>query len=161
MPRPRIKTRRTRAPRRGTNRRLRSYETHGRHRSSKTNPKKYNPYPILAYGFSGKPRNRLKIKTLRQVEDRRLYNPGGTRAGARLLSGQLHTLEERAPEQKTRLQKHPGSRTGTVLGFKTPNRVAICIRRNIRKQVLHAKKQTGKAGQSKPHYNYYSSISCK
>lgn len=47
------------------------------------------------------------------------------------------------------------------LGFSLPRRIEACIRRQARKEVLHAKRKTGKAGQRKPSRNFWSAISCR
>lgn len=51
---------------------------------------------------------------------------------------------------------HPG------LSFAAPDKVVLCVRRKRRKQVLFAKKKTGKGSRAKKRRrNYWSSISCK
>ena len=53
------------------------------------------------------------------------------------------------------------SHTKARIAFADPKRIALCIRRQKRKEVLHALNKTGKIGQKKPQRNEYSSISCK
>lgn len=48
----------------------------------------------------------------------------------------------------------------TGMGFSSPIRVVLCARRAIRKQVLHAFRQTGRGGQSKPRITQNSLIHC-
>lgn len=48
----------------------------------------------------------------------------------------------------------------SVFSFSSPSRVIICIRRKIRKEVLHALKKSGKSGQRNPRRTAYSNIRC-
>lgn len=47
------------------------------------------------------------------------------------------------------------------LGFSVSRRMEACIRRWTRKEVLFAKRKTGKAGQKKPVRNFWSALSCQ
>lgn len=49
--------------------------------------------------------------------------------------------------------------TRAPLGVRIPNYIAICIRRKVRKEVLHAKRKAGK-GHKQPRRNEWSSIKC-
>lgn len=49
----------------------------------------------------------------------------------------------------------------TRLGFSVSRRLEMCIRRSARKEVMHAKKHAGKAGQRRPSRNFWSAISCR
>jgi len=82
--------------------------------------------------------------------DRRTFHPLGKLRPAATSLGkrhQLKTLKKPAPLSK--------------IGFANPRHVLVCIRRNQRKQVLHAINKTGKAGQRRPRRNEYSEISCR
>lgn len=46
------------------------------------------------------------------------------------------------------------------LSFNVPKRLEMCLRRKIRKEVLHAKNKAGKKGQKRPIRNFWSKISC-
>lgn len=46
------------------------------------------------------------------------------------------------------------------LSFNFPKRVEMCIRRGVRKRVMHAKHHAGKRGQKRPRRNFWSAISC-
>lgn len=50
---------------------------------------------------------------------------------------------------------HPRS-----LNFHTPNLIALCVRRKVRKEVLHALRKAGKGGQKKRKLNFWSRIGC-
>lgn len=47
-----------------------------------------------------------------------------------------------------------------TLKFHQPERIAICVRRKQRKEVLFAKKKAGKRGQRKPRFNKWSKVRC-
>ncbi len=105
-----------------------------------------------------KPKNNLR--GLRLYEDRRLHHPLGKHRPPGVFYG--------GPPQlivKNRFYSKPGrvlaSQTKGRLSFESPNRVLLCVRRNIRKQVMHATGKAGLVGQKKPHRNENSEISCK
>lgn len=90
------------------------------------------------------------------LEDRRQWHP----------ERQLRPFTA-APRQSAQLvtrqrpQNVQPSQTKALIAFRAPERVAVCVRRSIRKEVLHALRITGKRGQGRPHKNFASSISCK
>lgn len=84
-----------------------------------------------------------------EVEDRRRYHPSGDRRSALNQNGRQHTL------------KASGTLTHPRVGFEDAQRVLVCVRRKTRKEVLHARRKTGKTGQKRPRFNYLSSITCK
>lgn len=91
--------------------------------------------------------------TLRQIEDRRTYHPQGAQRPARSLERSQHRLvipqKKNAPRLSNRVQ------------FDAPKRVLICIRRKIRKEVLFAKRKTGKGARARRHRrNYFSEVTC-
>lgn len=113
---------------------------------------------------------------LTYFEDRRQWHPEGFYRPAASFSQARHRLElldqpQRSPPRHTNYQswrtpyirsnfsKHLAYR----IGFQQPDRVLICVRRSIRREVLHALKKTGKGRGAKkpPRFNYYSTISCR
>lgn len=58
-----------------------------------------------------------------------------------------------------RPQKQSRSRS-PKLRFDAPAETLVCIRRHTRKEVLFAKKKTGRGGKSKKHFNAYSKVRC-
>lgn len=114
------------------------------------------------------PRSTLQFDLfpLSDVEDRRTYHPEGSFAPARSFSKPRHRLVavDRRPK-KNQVFSHFGSRgisgTKAIIAFKAPDKVLVCVRRSIRKQVLHALNKSGRRGQRKPRFNYYSSVSCR
>lgn len=95
-------------------------------------------------------------RSLTAIEDRRLFTPGIRRP--------------MTPRQVARVLMRPPSRRGSrkaeklhspeVYAFHLPRTTAICVRRAIRKQVIHA---LGVAGSKvrRPKRNQYSKISCR
>lgn len=94
------------------------------------------------------------IQPLRELEDRRQWNPTRTIARPQSIRRSDARVTLRSPRAKI-LQ------TKTPLGFNVPDRVALCVRRETRREVLHAKRIAGKSGLKKPKRNFWSSISCK
>lgn len=102
-------------------------------------------------------------------EDRRQWHPEGIYAPARGFSKTRHRLRELAPKHKRdRKRAHsledlrsrlegPYAR----LAFQAPDSTLICVRRQQRREVIHAKKKAGRGGQKKPRFTEYSNISCR
>lgn len=59
------------------------------------------------------------------------------------------------PRLATRPHDH-----GVRLHYVRPNKIAVCIRRKQRRQVLFATRNTGKGAKSPRRRNYYSQIGC-
>lgn len=95
--------------------------------------------------------NLTRSGRLTAIEDRRTFSPG-------------RVTSPRTPRQVARMSMHPArqasGRKVEVYSFDLPRSVAICARRAIRKQVIHAK---GVAGSKvrRPKRNAFSSISCR
>lgn len=97
---------------------------------------------------------RLSPLILPELEDRRTYNPTRSVAPPRA----LRKDHARLTLPVRRAKKH---QTKTAVSFAVPQKVALCARREIRREVLHAKRVAGKSGLKKPRRNFWSSISCK
>lgn len=98
---------------------------------------------------------------LREVEDRRTYHPEFEFRPARTVWGhpvRPNRVKEVRPARPA--FRSPG--LGARVRFAVPARTVICVRRNQRKEVLHALKKTGKRGasRSRRRRNYFSAISC-
>lgn len=91
---------------------------------------------------------------LPQIEDRRAYNP--TRSTAR--PGSVSRDAARLTLRQSRVKS---AQTKAPLSFANPDKVALCARRSIRREVLHAKRIAGRSGLKRPRRNYWSSISCR
>lgn len=58
-------------------------------------------------------------------------------------------------------QRSNGKRRSPKLRFDAPAETLVCIRRGTRREVLFAKKKTGRGAKSKKHFNVYSKVRCK
>lgn len=103
--------------------------------------------------------------TLLEVEDRRQFNPGVLRA--RTISTRPAVTSMRAPPPrkpargKARRRKVPSLFRGPEIhAFEIPRSTLVCVRRAVRKEVLHAKRKAGKAVR-RPKRNALSAVSCK
>lgn len=95
---------------------------------------------------------RVKLETILQVEDRRVYSPdfqtrppGSLRKSHSRIKARAHTKDY-------------------ALNFTAPQYVAICRRRKSRREVLFSLKIAGKSGvgrNKKRHTNFWSRISCR
>lgn len=92
-------------------------------------------------------------RSLLDIEDRRTFHPD--RLAPSRTPRQVARLLMIVPKagRSTRLSRE-------VYSFKIPKTTAVCVRREIRKQVIHAK---GRAGTKvrRPRRNAFSSISCR
>lgn len=100
---------------------------------------------------------------LTQIQDLRSFDfSPGTRP-AKLFSGQpaRFTLD---PAQVKKTQQKNSTRqrqvVPTKIAFSAPKETLVCIRRSRRKEVLFAKRKTGKGGQKKPRRSPWSEYKC-
>lgn len=109
------------------------------------------------------------LSDLREIEDRRhFYPPVQARdqalawQPAKRLSGALARLDVPTYHPPSRsLNLRPARGLPGAIGFEDPSRVVICVRRQRRKEVLHAKRVAGARGLASPRRNEYSTITCK
>lgn len=109
-------------------------------------------------------------RRLQLYEDRRQWHPEGSSAPARSFSVSRHRLTVVRPKAN-RDSSRPFDWSGGILTFgeelspavtfQSPSRVLVCVRRKVRKEVLHSLGKTGRLGQNKPRFSEYSSISCR
>lgn len=90
---------------------------------------------------------------LQDIEDRRTWYPGVTRPArtAKSVARLLMALPEKSRSR---------SMAKEVYSFALPKQTAVCVRREIRKQVIHAKGIGGKKVR-RPRRNALSRISCR
>lgn len=109
-------------------------------------------------------RSSLSFPDLTSFEDFRRWEP-------ELTDGYPRTLPRSSTRvRRPRFQSSPSRRSlamprlfrpvSTGMGFTQPRRVVLCVRRGIRKQVLHAFRKAGKAGQRRPRFSVNSLIHC-
>lgn len=116
----------------------------------------------------------IGFTSLREFEDRRYYHPSGRFAPARSFSHSRHRLVSPNRGLNSRSNPHLLARPSSInaIAFGIPDRVLICVRRKIRKEVIHALGLAGvhrlyalglaggSGGQKRPRLTEYSRISC-
>jgi hypothetical protein len=86
---------------------------------------------------------------LTELEDRRTYRPDrSVRAPAAV------------QRKDTRLNTFPSPARLAAYGFQNPHNVALCVRRKVRKEVIHAIRVAGKTGLKRPKRNFWSNVKC-
>lgn len=97
---------------------------------------------------------------LRPFEDRRTFHPQGVTRPARSFKSSRHRLEvPRAPRiKKIQASAYPSFH----IGFESPKRVLVCVRRKQRQEVIHAlgHSGSGKRRKRRSRRSEYSSIIC-
>lgn len=121
----------------------------------------YDASRQLSFDFEG---------ALRALEDRRTYHPEGPFRPARGFFSPRSRLVA-SPYPKPRPMPRNKDRFGRLrdswksvpayVAFEVPRQVAICVRRKIRREVMHAFKKAGKRGQKRKRLNWYSKVRCK
>lgn len=102
-------------------------------------------------------RSRPLYADLSQVQSFRLADLYDPVKPARLFSGVTATVGVADAPKK----KGTRSRVPTQIAFTAPAQTLVCVRRAQRKEVLFAKKKTGKGGQRRPHRTAWSEVKCK
>lgn len=85
---------------------------------------------------------------LNETEDRRRFNPTGRPVGYTGV-----TVGDSPNDQR--------KQTKARIRFRHPERLLICVKRSIRREVMFAKRKAGRSGQKRPKFNKYSHISCR
>lgn len=117
----------------------------------------------LSSPFLGSPvLNSFLLDDLRLYEDRRQFHPEAAFRPARSFISPFHRLVavDRNRDQFARLRSFP-SQTKAAIAFDTPKFVLVCVRRNIRREVMHAYGISGSRGQRRPRFNWTSRVSCR
>lgn len=98
------------------------------------------------------------------TQDRRFWHPDNvSRPGATFRKAANLSL---VPGRKFKYGPSPKSytpgaeRLSDRVGFEDPSRVAICVRRNVRKEVIHALGKAGKGKTRRPKQTEYSKVRC-
>lgn len=84
-------------------------------------------------------------------EDRRTFHPDGLLRSPRVIGTTFHSLTA----TPTRSRSVPFG-----VGFVTPHKVLLCVRRKLRREVMFAKGGAGRRRMRKPNRNYYSDVRC-
>lgn len=108
---------------------------------------------------------------LTQIEDRRSYHPENinrpirsfNNANSRTSVWDIQPRAKNPPSRKNALRLL-SSLHGSVpvkIGFEKPDQTLVCVRRNMRREVLFASRKTGKSGQRRPRWTELSNIKCR
>lgn len=104
----------------------------------------------------------FKLGTLTKTQDRRVFTPEGRDTNAKNVHGRKHGLTTHRSVVIRRLRDGKLSRNTTErIAFKDRKRVLVCVRRRVRREVLHASRKTGQRGQKRPRWNGWSRIKCR
>lgn len=109
------------------------------------------------------------LSRLSEVEDRRLFHFEGPDRPALMDDGtpariglrDRYKNRNRVKPQAYRFGPKFYSQTKAAVVFQEPDRVAVCIRRKARREVLFAKKRAGRGGMRRPRRTWLSKISCR
>jgi len=103
-----------------------------------------------------------KLADYRVIQDRRRFDPAGRYANAKTIRGKNHELTaRRSSPNRTLRDRNVRPRVQERIGFIDPARVLVCVRRNVRREVLHAKRKTGRRGQKRARWNQWSRVRCR
>lgn len=99
----------------------------------------------------------MSFTSLSDYEDRRQFYPAPV-TPARDIFGSAAKIKVGRPKNgPTQLSF---KRALAALQFSAPKEVVVCVKRKVRKEVLHALGKSGKTGQKKPRRNYFSDVRC-
>jgi len=111
--------------------------------------------PLFRTSFTINP-----YSVLREIEDNRYYSPDPVPLRS---DGQPVHYRAREPhaDPARHLRKFTAQTKAVIGVVNNPlNPAILCVRRRIRKEVLHAFKKTGKGGNRKPRFTERSKIKC-
>lgn len=114
----------------------------------------------------------VRLPSLTEFEDRRRWYPSSYTEPARSFSAPRSrlTVVSRVSHPRTvgrvdasRSLSSAWSQTRATVAFAEPRRTVLCVRRNIRKEVLHAldRVRPGGSGRSRSHWTEWSSVRCR
>lgn len=103
-------------------------------------------------------RGSWNLSNLREIEDRRLFNPDPARAPKGLRTWVVPVVAK--PPKAAPTAKPAVRPKVTRLAFKSPLGVAICVRRKIRRSVIHALGKAGKGSKRPRRRNAWSDVRC-
>ena len=94
---------------------------------------------------------------LREIDDRRSFDFWPDSRPARLFTGSTASVTATPVAKKTPQARN---RVPYQIAFSAPAETLVCVRRKRRKEVLHAKRKTGRGGQRRPRRNAWSNTKC-
>lgn len=99
----------------------------------------------------------IKPLNLSLLDDNRRFHPMGPLRPVAATRRYARALVERAPiKPSTYKPTFPSLK----LGFAVPEKVARCVRRKTRREVMFATRQTGKGARSRRKRDYWSNVRC-
>ena len=101
------------------------------------------------------------LDDLTAFEDRRLWHPDRLEPARSAAGGQAHFRIAPARKNRARARLTALLWPSARIGFQQPNAVAICARRQQRREVLHAAGVAGRRGLRPPRRSAYSDVSCR
>lgn len=115
------------------------------------------PLPSLSYAAQEDPPD---------PDDRRQFHPEGAfRSPRGFYTGDARSkISQRAYRSAAdpiRRHRYLMSLGAEQQAFTVPSRLMVCVRRKVRREVLHAKREAGRGGMRRPRRNFLSSISCR
>lgn len=120
--------------------------------------------PPLYQGWTHEPLSRLVDLDRRQFHPQQEQRPPAAtvRRAARLFISPVRTVgRELRREARNKALRAPVKALSSTVRFAIPSHVGICVRRKVRREVLHALKRTNKRGTGGPRRrNPYSGIKC-
>lgn len=125
---------------------------------------------LSAAGLKGLPQIKLR-PDLKAIEDRRTWHPERENRPARSYYEHFHRLVYQARKIRSHvrtamdpsrlLRRAAWNQVPHQVAFRNPQSVLVCVRRKMRREVLHALRKTGSgSGRKKPKRNWTSGISC-
>lgn len=94
---------------------------------------------------------------LTAIDDRRTFDFEPATRPARLFTGSTASITATPIKKKTERAR---ARVPYQIAFSAPAETLVCVRRRRRKEVLHAKRKTGKRGQRRPRRSQFSEVKC-
>lgn len=100
----------------------------------------------------------VRSHALSEIEDLRYWHPAETPVRSSRRSGVTPTPQR--SRSRSGRQRSFFSPVVTVMGFKAPRTVAVCVRRKVRDQVLHALGKTGRGSGRPRRFTKNSNVRC-
>lgn len=99
----------------------------------------------------------VRRRLVRLVEDRRHFHPEGAFAPPLSFGFPKSRLVVR---NANNVRKVTPFKVPVLKAFSVPKRVAVCVRRKERREVIHAKRLTAKGAGGSKRRNFWSDVSC-
>lgn len=91
-----------------------------------------------------------------QVDDRRFFDPAGPLRPAY----SVYRADRRIIAKSSAVGSPRNDTLSARVGFAVPKRVAVCVRRQQRKEVIHALGKQGAGGSTRRRRNSWSNVDC-